>query len=470
MAAAKQAPKEKSAKKAKRRHKGVVLRKPSSGSRIGWRAMFVDPDVFEREGVKRYKYESLPAELTTAEQREAWAVAKAAELAKRRVELALGAQPATGSKLSDVIGRFATAHPKLSDRTKEDYDALAAKLLEWAAENGIKAADKLDRKQLMRYREAIINAPKKVALKGKGVGRRRAPTAELRSSSRINSDLRKTGTILYYLVDACEFSRLSRDDVRRFAKPLEEVRERIVFLHPHEIQKSLEAALRHDADCFTETKAEHAGHGRKTIGTTPRYTPIAPFTVFCLLSGARLGEALGLQWSEVELEAVDTNGNVVGDIKLAAHRLKTKRYRDVDLSISPALRSLLAAMKLASGGKGRVFTLTEGEAESAAKRLKAEYGAPQEFGWQVCRRTCATFLTNSPGVFGSASAYRSAKQIGHAVPTAEKFYLGVLKGISPDAKTLEAAMQIEDLVAKMIGRVGTPRTLAGMANLTLNQK
>jgi integrase len=432
--------------------------------------MFIDPDVLEREGVKRYRYESLPADLTTEEQRTTWAIDKAEQLAKRRIELALGALPATEKKLSEVVGRFAMAHPKLSKRSKEDYDALADRLLAWAGRAGIATADKLDRKQLMAYREVLINAPKKTAAKGKGAGRRRVPTAELRSSARINTDLRKTATILRYLVDACEFSKLSIDDVRRFAKPLEVVRERIVFLRPHEIQQTLEAALRHDADCFAETKREHAGPGRKTIGTTLRYTPVAPFIAFCLLSGARLGEALGLTWDEVALDAQDSFGRAVGSLQLVAVRLKTKRYRDIDLTVSPALRSLLAAMKLASGGKGRVFDFSEAEAEAAAKRLKGivlrdgqeegGYGAPKHFGYQVCRRTAATFLTNSPGIFGGASAARSAAQLGHSAETARAFYLGRITGISMEARTLEAAMQIEAQVEKITARVA-----AGAGNI-----
>ncbi len=48
--------------------------------------------------------------------------------------------------------------------------------------------------------------------------------------------------------------------------------------------------------------------------------------------------------------------------------------------------------------------------ESAAAKAKRD-----GFGWQVLRRTCGTFLTNAPGIFGEASAYRSARQLGHSV-------------------------------------------------------
>ena len=86
-------------------------------------------------------------------------------------------------------------------------------------------------------------------------------------------------------------------------------------------------------------------------------------------------------------------------------------------------------------------------------RLRDDYGAPPKFSLQVLRSTCGTFLTNAPGIFGAASAYRSARQLGHSVAIAEKHYLGLVRGISPTAGTLEAAMGIEDLLEKVAERV-----------------
>ena len=105
-----------------------------------------------------------------------------------------------------------------------------------------------------------------------------------------------------------------------------------------------------------------------------------------------------------------------------------------------------------------MFGLTEGEAQAAAKRLREEYGAPESFTWQALRRAYGTFLTNAPGIFGAASAYRSAKQLGHSVQVAERHYLGLVRGIPREARTLEAAMQIEDLVANVVARAGTGNT------------
>jgi hypothetical protein len=76
------------------------------------------------------------------------------------------------------------------------------------------------------------------------------------------------------------------------------------------------------------------------------------------------------------------------------------------------------------------------------------------------RRTCGTYLTNAPGIF-AASAYRSAKQLGHSVQVAEKHYLGLARGISPTARTLEAAMQIESVLGRVIAAIHGSKQVSG---------
>ena len=117
---------------------------------------------------------------------------------------------------------------------------------------------------------------------------------------------------------------------------------------------------------------------------------------------------------------------------------------------------MLAAMRL-QNRSGSVFGRTSGSAYSAAARLQKEFGAPDGIGWQVLRRSCGTYLTNASGIFGGSSAYLSAKQLGHSVQVAERHYLGVMRGIRRDAQTLEAAMQIEKQMAKIVASVQTPR-------------
>ena len=68
---------------------------------------------------------------------------------------------------------------------------------------------------------------------------------------------------------------LSTDDLRDGLKKLAASVERLDYRKPAELQKLLEAALRHDVDTFEATREEHAG--LRPLGSTARYQPIAPF-------------------------------------------------------------------------------------------------------------------------------------------------------------------------------------------------
>ena len=132
------------------------------------------------------------------------------------------------------------------------------------------------------------------------------------------------------------------------------------------------------------TRAEHGGNAPE--GSTPKYAPIAPLVLFVGLSGCRFGEAIDLTWDRVDLDALDASGKPVGEIYIDSSS-KTAKARTIGLEVSPALRKLLAAQRMKTGGKGSVFGLTPDEANAAMKRLKAEYGAPDAAGWQMLRRT-----------------------------------------------------------------------------------
>ena len=55
--------------------------------------------------------------------------------------------------------------------------------------------------------------------------------------------------------------------------------------------------------------------------------------------------------------------------------------------------------------------------------------------------TCGTYLTCAPAIYGAASAFMSAKRLGHSVTVAEKHYVGIVR-VSPEARTIELAMQV----------------------------
>ncbi|HEX5658649.1 MAG TPA: hypothetical protein VFX59_15705 [Polyangiales bacterium] len=378
--------------------------------------------------------------LRTAEARRDWAIAKSKSLAKRRMEIASGAPRAMGVPLKDAIARYYRAHPHLSPRSVLDYGLATDKLFSWATRVNIRVADDLTRAKLMEFRETLIREPKKVTVKGAKRGARGSSLSR-RAPHSVNGELRKVRTVLGYLRKIDLLPRLTNDDLKDGCQALAVNQERIAYLPAERCQQLMTAALAHDAVVFAETREEHAG--LRTRGTTARHTSIAPFVAFVLLTGMRFGEALEIKWEQIDLTARDDDGHEVGEIHLLASGTKTKRARTVGLDVSPALRGILLMLFESSCGTGRVFSFTEGVAEAAARRLRDSFDAPANFSWQMLRRTCGTYLTNAPGIFGAASAYRSAKQLGHSVLVAEKHYLGLVRGIPRTARSLEAALQIE---------------------------
>jgi integrase len=440
-------PRLKSRRSRGRRHPGVTLLKPDPERRIGWRARYVDPDT------GRMMKESLEPILSTEEARTEWAIRKSRALAKRRLELENGAARATGTPLEDAIGKYWQAHPALRAKTLAAYRTPVNKLLVWARKTRLASVDDVTRARLLDLRTELVNEPRHAAAAGGKRGARRA-TNERRSAHSINRELRALRTVLGDLCDRDLFPRLTHDDLRRALKREDAAIERVDYRKPAELRKLIEAALRHDADTYAATREEHAGE--RPLGTTLRYAPVAPIITSALLSGMRAGELIDLTWQHVDLDALDNEGRTVGEVYITAAS-KTKRARTVGLEVSPALRKLLAALHVKTGGKGSVFGVTRGELKAAEKRLRNEFGAPARTNMQALRRTCGTVLTNAGGIFGAASAYRSAKQLGHSVTIAEKHYVDVARGIPRDARTLEAAMQIESHVQQVIDSVSAPR-------------
>ena len=162
------------------------------------------------------------------------------------------------------------------------------------------------------------------------------------------------------------------------------------------------------------------------------------------------------RWDYVDLTTKDYDGRLQGEINLPATIIKTRMARTIFLHVCPMHRQLLAALKLQAADEPYVFggyaPLSRNAVAAAHRRLVHTYGAP-DFSWQELRRTTGTYLTNAPGIFGGASVYRSAAQLGHDVAVAEKHYLGATGDIARKARTLEAVMQIEDLMVQVIERV-----------------
>jgi integrase len=362
-------------------------------------------------------------------------------LGRRRQELEHGAVRATGTTLKEAEARFYASLVKKRERTRETYREGTDRLLHWAGGAGLRTCDDLTRGKVIAFREWLL--------------------AEDVAPATFNKWLRAVKRMLGYWIDADLCPKLDYADLRRIKQEdaPTELRE---FLTPAKVRKLLKAAERHDATTYSMTRREKAA-GMKN--GTPRYQPVSPFVLFVLLTGCRLSEALGLRWRDVDLGALDHSGNPVGQFQIRAADSKTKKPRTVTLGVSPALRRLLAAQRLRTAGRGLVWPgMTEDVAKDSMDRLRVTYGAPPTFTWQALRRTCSTFLVNSPGVFGSASAYLAARQLGHGVSVMERNYSGLAHGIDPSLRNLESVLAIEDDADRIVRAVSeAPKPLRAAA-------
>ena len=136
-------------------------------------------------------------------------------------------------------------------------------------------------------------------------------------------------------------------------------------------------------------------------------------------------------------------------IHLSADRTKTRRARVVTFAESPKLGDLLRAM-IPDGAKpdAPVFPSLLWSWDAALRRMVERFGSPSCTA-HTLRRTAGTYLTCAPGIFGGASAFMSAKRLGHGVDVAERHYVGHLT-LPATAKTLEAALGVEDLCTAIV--------------------
>lgn len=372
-------------------HPGVYLLRPRDEHRA-WRARWHDPDTL------RTVYRRLPATVKTAEGRRAWAIDQSRRLVARRLELEAGAQPAEPHAISSALKTYFDAHEHLRPRTLIVYRAAAKKFEAWATRARVDRTTELTRGKLLTFRESVVNEKRRAPVEG-GKRGEYAATKLTRAPAAVNAELRAIRTIIGYWLDR-DMLRVSERDLKRALRSMPLPQERIEF------------------------------YDRAAIAKLPVRDA---FVRFVLLTGMRLGEAIDLEWDQV----------VDDEIHISATS-KTHRARTVDLSVCPTVTAMLKRMRDARDKRQkrkdakpepRVWTdVTRGSAAGQSKR--------DGFSWQALRRTCGTFLTNAPGIFGAASAYRSARQLGHSVAVAEKHYLGVVK-VPTDAKTLEASMGIE---------------------------
>lgn len=389
------------------RHPGVWLLDPNNdtgGRRKLWRARFIDASG------KRKTITLEPRDGKNKRTALEWAIQRSESLQLERSQVKAGIiHVVEGMPLREAVERFFAAHPRLSEGTRRSYRTAIATLT-----HGRERLTTLDLtpKLLRHWRDERVNARRRVTRRGGTTGEK-TQSKELRSAASVNKELRSVGRWLYWMLES-HFVRLTRDDLRSVLKKEDFKPETKPILDRDQIAELMTACAKHDAG------ATHAKTGNQ------RHPKITPFVRFLLLTGMRVGEAIALTWRDVKADRVIVRAEVS----------KTRKKRKVNLAISPtALRGLERGHSDA-----RVFDMSEGDARAAIKRL-ASCDAP-DFTWHTLRRTCGTFLTCAPGIYDAASAYMSARRLGHSVKVAEVHYLGEITDISKDAKTLEQAMGI----------------------------
>ncbi len=427
-------------------HPGVQIKKRTWKSGLStFIARFTEPDSGLVQELSLTKLG-----LTTPEARRDWAIVKSRAILVRLAQLESGAPLRTETKIEEAIKEYVQMkRAELRSSTLAVYLRSIERLKAWAKNLGLEHTEDIAPKHLAQLRRIILIADKQVALAGGRKGQYKAGGIP-RSPHSVNKDLRALRTLLNWWRRNGITPLLSSDsiaDVLAFQYPGKPA---IVFLNKDAIANLLLAALRHDAACFKETRTEHLSGCLK--GLTARYQAITPLISYLLLTGCRADEGFALKWSDwnerermIELKDVD--------------RIKTKHARNIDLMITPYLERLLAALKGAAEGEfvfGGNRAMPKSLAYSTRRRLISEFNAPK-FTWQQLRKTCGTFLTCAPGIYGGASAWHSAKRLGHSVEVAEKHYAGLIRSAPQEAKTLEAAMEIESLMeAVCTVQNGTP--------------
>lgn len=419
-------------------HPGVKLKLRKRAKGEVWLARWVDPDTGRQKDISLTLLGK-----TTEESRRDWAIDKSESLRARMAAIAAGAALHTETPLKQALEDFYKERKlQLANSTLVIYRQATTPFSEWCAKSGVLLTEGLTAPKLAQFRAQFVARPAHAQAKGEARGKRKEGKRK-RSAGQINKCIRALRTVLNHWRRLGRTPSLDSDAIRdsltfvRAQKPLPQ------FLKAKECRTLVEAALRHDAETFGLTRQEHAGQGEP--GTTPRYAPIAGFVVLGLLTGMRFGELANLRWRDVDLDA--------GEISLQSDRTKTGHGRVVGLRESPAAAALLTQMKLRAGGSLYVWgsePYRRDLAESARKRLVAEYSAP-EFTWHDLRRTCGTFLTCAPAIYGAASAFMSAKRLGHSVMVSERHYAGNVSNIPATATTLEAAMGISESLDKLLG-------------------
>jgi integrase len=435
-------------------HRGVIIVERKIKSGIMYSARYKDPLTGK---VVQKVIDSV--DNRTDQARRMYCILLSENIHRKLSAIGCGDELATHTPIKAATAEF-IAHcvtKKLRPATVTHYRYAMTVFEEWAAKRNLNYVEKIRKADLDWLQDFLLAYKKTMPRLGGRVGDRVA-TEESIAKTTITGIL-KPIKIMCRRWRAKGWLKIELDDVALGLKLPPAPKREIGFLEESDCRKLLEAALAHDAE--RNDKAIVLKGKPYPVGSIPKYMSVAPIFLFYLLTGFRRNEAFHLQWSMIDLDASDYQGQKVGEIRLPATVTKTKTPRTVGLEVCPSVRALLAAMAIGTRSEGYVFgdgdkPVHNNYLQYAIDRLISLYGV-REFSLQNLRQTTSTFLTNAPGIYAGASVYRSARQLGHSVEIAEKHYIDDRRHISRDARTLERAMQIEDLAQKVVDNLTPSR-------------
>lgn len=407
-------------------HPGVVVLRELSRDVVRYRLRYTDPDT-GRQRRETCKEQGSGRGADAARKLEA--VALAERVAERRQELETARralQP--GGKLTQwplveatehyCTARSATLRPKTLGMMRASLKLIA----EWVAAGlAPETVRLLDGPALARLNDWL-------ATRAAALGNARATTKK---------HLVAVKTWANWVRMRGHAPLLTRDAIADSLRADYTPREKAAHLNARSIRHLLEAARAHDA------ASQHA-----------RRLTLAPWVALLALTGMRYGEAAQLRWADVMLDDGPPR------IEIRAATTKGRNWRQVWLDVSPGLVALLQAMRGVAprdeyviGGVGPVQAKRAVNWPGRLRAWATQNDMPcPEWSPQLLRSTCATYLTCAPGIYGGASLYRSAAQLGHSPEVARKHYLGL---VSPPASatTLDAALGVEAVLAEIAEQV-----------------
>ena len=388
--------------KADKRHRGVRLLTLTDGRNV---ARWVDPIT------KKDVQQSLDLlGLTSAKTRVIWAIERAAALKSLKAQLAIAGPVQQRMPVADAVRSYLARFDR--PNTVSSQTPPLAGFVQFATARGVSTLQDVTAPLLNQYGDHV-----------------RRPASHLSPGSK-NLRLIVASGLLRWAKRNGWLPRVTVDEVAEALAKVKAEPKNIEVLRPAQVAQLLRAAIAHDDD----------GH-----------EPMAAFVWLALATGCRFLELCNLVWSEVD--------TVEGTITLSAERTKTRRGRVVTLAESPVALELLKALRMtAPKGQERVFPkMTRGGAWSARRRLITSYDAP-EWTPHGLRRTCGSVLACSSIYASGAGPFLASKRCGHSLKIAEQSYLGALRDLPHEAKTIEAALGVVDLAQKIVHRIAMPAT------------